>query len=442
MLTEGFITSILAQLKTANTAIAKDIGIYFHELHPIPVVKTSLKKSSTRVNGLAANSTHIFAAQADKAVVHVYSREKGNQEALISFPERIHSLTLLGDGVLVLGTAEGRAILWEVCTGRQVSTPTAHLQPISCLAGTRSHLITGSEDSNIHVWSLPHLLSMSATEAPEPLRTLSNHRAAITNLIVGHSASGTNLCVSASKDNTVVVWDYHSGDLLRTFLLPSTPLCLALDPCDRAVYIGFEDGSVQLVEFSSRDSKLNQLYDKSLQSTPVQVTLPPWIAPGEASPVLCLGLSYDGTTLLSGHTSGKIMQWDAPRRVSTNEIADLNAPVTNLLMSSPFPVGKMSKSLTVVKPKLGEGSYIFTSKLQSSIGTPSRAMIADGFPSELLEKAIASFSTTSLTTSSSSGDEELRKENEELWKIVNDQRALQKKTWNKYTTLKTGGVDS
>lgn len=114
MLTESFITSILAQPKTANTAIAKDIGIYFHELHPIPVVKSSLKKSSTRVNGLAATSTHIFAAQADKAVVHVYSREKGSQEALISFPERIHSLTLLGDGVLVLGTAEGRAILWEV----------------------------------------------------------------------------------------------------------------------------------------------------------------------------------------------------------------------------------------------------------------------------------------------------------------------------------------
>ncbi|KAH9212827.1 WD repeat protein-like protein [Leptodontidium sp. 2 PMI_412] len=440
MLTEGFITSILAQPKTANTAIAKDIGIYFHELHPIPVVKSSLKKSSTRVNGLAANSTHIFAAQADKAVVHVYSREKGNQEALISFPERIHSLTLLGEGILVLGTAEGRAILWEVCTGRQVSTPTAHLQPISCLVGTQSHMITGSEDSNIHVWSVPRLLSMTATENSEPLRTLSNHRAAITNLTMGHSASGTDICVSASKDNTVVVWDYHSGDLLRTFLLPSTPLCLALDPCDRAVYIGFEDGSVQLVEFSARDSNQNQLYDKSLQSTPVQVTLPPWTSQAEAGPALCLGLSYDGTCLLSGHMSGKIIQWDTPRRVFTSELADLNAPVTNLLMSSPFPARKLTKPLTVVKPKLGESSYIFTGRLLGSIGTPSRAIDANGFPADLLEKAIASFSTTSLT--SSSGDEQLQKENEELWKIVNEQRAFQKKTWSKYTTLKSGGLES
>ncbi|KAL2065942.1 hypothetical protein VTL71DRAFT_3612 [Oculimacula yallundae] len=441
MLTETFITSILAQPKTANTAIAKDIGIYLHELHPIPLVKSSLKKSSTRVNGLAASSTHIFAAQADKAVVHVYSREKGNQEALISFPERIHSLTLLGEGILVLGTAEGRAILWEVCTGRQVSTPTAHLQPISCLAGNNSHLITGSEDSNIHVWSVPRLLSMIATETSEPLRTLSNHRAAITNLAMGHSASGTDICVSASQDNTVVVWDYHSGDLLRTFLLPASPLCLALDPCDRAVYIGFQDGSVQVVEFSTRDTKQNQLYDKSIQNTPVQVSMPSWTPRAEAGPALCLGLSYDGTCLLSGHTSGKILQWNTARRSCTSELVDLNAPVTNLLMSSPFPTRRLTKPVTIVKPKLGEGSHVFTSKLLGSIGTQSRAIEASGFPSDLLERAIANFSATSLT-SSSSGDEHLQQENTELWKIVNEQRALQRKTWSKYTILKNGGVES
>ena len=114
MLSEGFITSIRAQPKSANTATAKDVGIFVHELHPTPAQKASFKKSSTPVNALAASSTHIFAAQADKAVVHVYSRERGNQEALISFPERIHSLALIGEGVLVLGSAEGRVILWEV----------------------------------------------------------------------------------------------------------------------------------------------------------------------------------------------------------------------------------------------------------------------------------------------------------------------------------------
>jgi pre-rRNA-processing protein IPI3 len=114
MLSEAFITSIRAQPKTANTAIAKEVGIYLHELQPAPAIKSSFKQSSTPVNALAVNSTHIFAAQADKAVVHVYSRDRGNQEALISFPERIHSVALMGDGILALGTAEGRVIVWEV----------------------------------------------------------------------------------------------------------------------------------------------------------------------------------------------------------------------------------------------------------------------------------------------------------------------------------------
>jgi hypothetical protein len=114
MLSESFVASILAQPRAPNTSIAKDVGIYLHELHPTPAIKSSFKKSSTLANALAVSSTHIFAPQAEKAVVHVYSREKGTQESLISFPERIHSAALVGDGVLVLGTAEGRVILWEV----------------------------------------------------------------------------------------------------------------------------------------------------------------------------------------------------------------------------------------------------------------------------------------------------------------------------------------
>jgi hypothetical protein len=108
------VTSIRAHHKSANTAISKDIGIYVHTLHPTPSVKATFKKSSTQPNGLAVTPTHIFAAQVDKSVVHVYSRERGNQEALIAFPERIHSVVLIQDGLLALGSAEGRIFLWEV----------------------------------------------------------------------------------------------------------------------------------------------------------------------------------------------------------------------------------------------------------------------------------------------------------------------------------------
>ncbi|KAB8298560.1 hypothetical protein EYC80_000739 [Monilinia laxa] len=387
MLSEQFITSIRAQPRTANTAIAKDVGIHLHTLHPSPKIESNYKKSSTSVNSLAANSTHIFAAQADKAVVHVYSRERANQEALISFPERLHSLTLVGDELLVLGTIEGRVILWEVRTGRQVSTSAAHLQPVSCIAATSTHLITGSDDSNLHVWSIPQLLSLhtSTNEPHEPIRTLSNHRAAITSLVMGHS------------------------------------------------------------------STINPLFDINLQNTPVQVTSPPWSPPTEIGAVHCLGLSYDGTSLFSGHASGKISHWDTGRRAFLVELADLNAPVTNLVMQSPFPRTPRTKSINVVKPKLAEGNYTFIAQLNGTKGSSTfeQALEYQGFPKGMIEKALldlaahnptATSTSTSSSSSSSSEEEKLRKENAELWKVVNEQRALQKKAYEKYSQLKTGDV--
>jgi pre-rRNA-processing protein IPI3 len=276
------------------------------------------------------------------------------------------------------------------------------------------------------------------------MRSLSNHRAAITHIALGHSASTTNVCVSASKDNTVIVWNYLAGDLLRTYLLPSTPLCLALDPCDRAVYVGFDDGSVQLIEFLHPDATQHPLYDSRLQTTPVQITLPPWVTPTDAGPALCIGLNYDGTHLLTGHASGKIAQWDTGRRTYAAEIADLNAPVTNLQMLCPFPQQRLTKAATIVKPKLGHGNYTFTAQFvgstdHSSISssrssTLEQVLQSTGFPPDLLENAIGRFLAP--TAPSSSGDDQLRKENEELWNVINEQRELQKKTWERYSKLK------
>lgn len=113
MLLEEFLLSICGPPLSSNTAIAKDVGIYTHSLWPTFAAKSAFKKSSTPRNCLAANQTHIFAAQNEKAYVHVYSRLRGNQEAFVALPERISCLALAGD-VLILGTVEGRIMLWEV----------------------------------------------------------------------------------------------------------------------------------------------------------------------------------------------------------------------------------------------------------------------------------------------------------------------------------------
>lgn len=330
------------------------------------------------------------------------------------------------------------ANVFQVCTGRQVFTQASHLQPVSCLATTTSHLITGSEDANVHVWSLPSLLSLAATnEIHEPIRSLSNHRAAITSLAIGHSSSTNNVVLSASKDNTCIIWNYHTGTLLRTFLLHSTPLCAVLEPGDRAAYLGFDDGSVQLVDFLSENPTINPLYDTALRSAPVQVNSAPWEArDGAVGSVHCIGLSYDGTSLLSGHASGKVMKWDTGTKSFSAEVVDLSAPVTNLLMLSPFHKTPSIKTVMVIKPRMGESDYIVTGQLLEDLGSSpfEKAMRTPGISSDILEKAIQDFSRQTVY-------EKLRKENEELLKFSNEQVAVLKRANEKIQKVKTGKKD-
>ncbi|KAI0439457.1 WD40-repeat-containing domain protein [Xylaria telfairii] len=424
MLTESYFVSVSGPPLANNTAIPKDAGIYEHTLHPTHATSAVLKKSSAPGGGLAVSDTHVFAVQQDKSTVHVYARPKGNQEAVVNFPERIRSAAL-SHNVLFLGTQEGRIIVWELCTGRQVTTPPCHVQAVTCIAVTPYHLLTGSDDSNIHVWSLSRLLELDSATEHEPQETLSNHRAAITALAVSKSVNpDTNICISASKDKSCVVWNYQLGTPLRTLLFSCAPISLVLDPCARAFYASTEDRSLYAIELFGPES--------SEGSTAVQVSAAFGAAPQEAGPATCLGLNYDGTILLSGHSGGQVRRWDLSSRADSTELASLNAAITNITFVSPLASSSPTRPITVVKPFLGNRSYNFTSRIDSDTVDETRfskMLNSSGIPQDMLEQAILAFQEPAGNTA---GDAELQKENEELWEIINEQRALQKKTLERY----------
>ncbi|KAH0375917.1 WD40 repeat-like protein, partial [Aureobasidium melanogenum] len=374
MLSEHFAASVSAAAvapKAASNSV-KDVGISIFESQPHSGQRASFKKSNTAPNCLAVSPSHVFAAQADKAVVNVYNREKGNQEATVPFQERITCLALAcDDTVLVLGTQTGRIFAWETHTGRVVITSQAHLQQVTAIVvdPTSNFVLSASADASIHVWSLPSLLSFTNAALQgqhSPLHTLSAHRAAITSLVLGHSAGFCNIAVSASADQSCIVWDYHENQLLRTVLLPEIPRCLALDPADRAFYTAYDDGSVQMVDFYSDtfsaanpNSVQHPLYDPAQAAMPVQP--PPqtrWTPPSaDQGAALSAVLSYDGSMLMTGHANGNVLVWDVPlgRYSSTFTSAPMMGPVTNLvsLPVQGFPDARPARlgQVTIVKPK-------------------------------------------------------------------------------------------
>ena len=226
-----------------------------------------------------------------------------------------------------------------------------------------------------------------------------------------------------------------SGNSLHTFLLPSSPLCLALDPADRAVYAGYEDGSVQLIDFYNQGGLMHPLHNPALEPTPTQ-PLPTdrWSATHHStSSILCLQVSYDGTELLSGHQDGKIHVWDVGARKYDDLLVDFAAPITNIAMLKPtgFPekIRSAVKLHTVVKPRYesfvngdhgASGTTVptkytfvaqFTSNLPLPLSTATtsfhQALHHSSFPTALLEECLAELSAPQKVSNSATDSSEL-----------------------------------
>jgi pre-rRNA-processing protein IPI3 len=240
--------------------------------------------------------------------------------------------------------------------------------------------------------------------------------------------------VSTSADSTAIVWDYRRGIALRTYLLADVPRAVVLDAIDRAFYTAYDDGTVQLVDLYKNTGTTNALYDE----TQVQTALQPgeenrWAATAqELGPGLSLGISWDGSRLVSGHQSGKVAAWDPGKGRFLSTLSTLPGPVSNLAMLPPAgfpnPLPAPFKVHTVVKPRFdlvdsssGKGSTIpgnytftaqFTSQLPSLHLSPTEAPIIcptksdfeialthASFPTSMLEAGLAELASWHQTSS-------------------------------------------
>lgn len=373
---EHLVASILGGEGPAISS-QKDGAIFVYQWRPFVSQEHALKKSSTAKNSLAVTDTHVFAAQADKAVVNVYSLVKNNLEATVPFPEKITSIAAAGNTkVLILGTATGRILLWEICSGRLVSTPEAHLGIVTTLAvdPTSNFLLSASEDASLHVWSLNSLLDFSrqlnlpAQMDSKPLLHTVEHQSAVRAIACGHSHGSGIIAVSASENPpSAMVWDLRKGTILRTYLLNHTPTALAMDVLDRGFYVAYFDGSVQLINFfDTEDSSIIPVQDtKHMYSAINSSPKNRWTIAGsdtnaensELNSALCLLLSRDGTRLLSGHKDGTIASWQVATGSCEMKFGILPGPVSNLISIPSATLSRQSLPKitidSIVKPRPG-----------------------------------------------------------------------------------------
>lgn len=314
----------------------------------------------------------------------------------------------------------------QICSGRLVSTSTSHLQPVTSIVvdPTSNFFLSGSADAMIHVWALPSILSFSPDTSRSPVHTLFTHRGPISSIACGHSSSPANIAVSISGDKTAIVWDYHNGQALRTYLLPEAPTAVTLDPADRACFIAYADGSLQTIDFYDdvqKTTSTDVLRDATSSHRPLQP--PPKTRFSADSQklggALSLSLSWDGTTIVSGHSSGKIAAWDIAKSNYLSTLANLPGPVSSLSFLRPVGFSRTTepsfKVQTIVKPKQDAGltgsssglvppNYNLSMQFTGRVNTPTvsatdvpstiktsfaEALTHPSFPTSMLEESLA-----------------------------------------------------
>ena len=347
MLTE---TVLLGSSRTPTDGVdAPSISTYDIHSHTL---LSSFKRSQTSAHCLATTSTHIFAAQSDKAVINVYSLTKQTLETTLPLPEKPSVLTASPcSSFLAFGTPSGRVYIWELATSRFVATPQTHLQPVTTLTfnTTTTLLISGSSDSNLNIWSVPHLLDIRDPQR-KPTHTLTRHAHAISATTISRASSGgpAGLLISASADS-VIAWDPHTGQHLRTYILTTPATALALDPADRAIYVGCDDGAIQVIDIHNPLNPQAAVFEREYRDVPV--TLPTegrWAGSGDA--INTLAVSYEGNVIVSGDAAGVVKLWDVATGRLWKVLAEMKAPVDSLILNRPGN-REVEKTKVTVLPK-------------------------------------------------------------------------------------------
>lgn len=142
------------------------------------------------------------------------------------------------DNVLITGSYDSTAKVWDVRTGEELRTLTGHTSGIRCLQFDDTKLMTGSLDSTLKLWNW---------RTGQCLRTFQAHSAGILTL----HFSGKYVA-SGSMDKTIRVWDSVSK---QTFLLRGHQdwvNSVKVDEASRTLFSASDDLTVRLWDLDTR----------------------------------------------------------------------------------------------------------------------------------------------------------------------------------------------
>ena len=285
-------------------------GEHQNQLQNASVVRLFTQKSNVTCLAISPDGDTLVSGSADKTI-KIWQLSKGKK--LRTLKGHSHGVTCLAispDGqTLISGIGEDIKI-WDLSTGQALGTlddnfAKVYGKVITCLAISPDGetLISGSDDNTIKIWEF---------STGWVLRRLKGHSSKVNSLAISPDGQ---ILVSGSEDNTIKIWELSTGQEIRTFTGHSGGVaCLAISPDGQTLISGSGDNTIKIWQLSTGKELLTLT--------------------GHSHGVTCLAISPDGQTLISGSKDRRIKIWD----LSTGqELGTLNGhygPVTCLAISA------------------------------------------------------------------------------------------------------------
>ncbi|KAJ2797012.1 Pre-rRNA-processing protein ipi3, partial [Coemansia helicoidea] len=227
---------------------------------------------------------------------------------------------------------------------------------VTALASCPGTLVSGGEDAAVHVWLLSQAVDQLAAgdAAVAPIATVAEHTMPITAIHISQAGllAGRGRLYTASRDHTCKQWQLRvaregerlvgRAQLLATLLYPAAVSDIAIDSNETRAFAATAAGLFQTNLYAyaaggagSGLAALGGTGDSVLSEGHVRY-------PAAEARIAAVGLSLDGTLLVSATGEGVVRVWDTASRQCLRTISDkqLGSGVTQLAVRlAPPPLG-------------------------------------------------------------------------------------------------------
>ncbi|KAK9368687.1 WD40-repeat-containing domain protein [Lipomyces kononenkoae] len=275
----------------------------------------TFKQNGSFCNRTAVIDASILSAQSDRPIINSYSITKEAPMQKLILQEKLSCMVASHSRkLLAAGTHTGKLIVWELGSGACLIYKDIHFGSISCLVFSQddSVLFSAGSDARIYSWRTAELCNAHLNYMDvQPLESANQHSLEVTGLFCGLGGILDSRLYSISLDGSCRVWNASDLRLQTTYVFKEALLSIVVDPAERAIYAGTDDGVIYHVDLyrQSREGAgleytggLQRVVEVSTESS-VKFTQ-------HTGKVLSLDLSFDSTLLVSGSEDGTVIVWD------------------------------------------------------------------------------------------------------------------------------------